>query len=254
MKPTFLNHNKPLLTAMIEAATPKEIIKAIKSAYKNGADAFGIQLERIKKEYRTEENFRKMFSYCKERPIYITSYKRYESEDLTYDECMDLLLLGLKCGATLCDVMGDCYHKEEKELTFDEEAVKKQTELIEKIHSLGGEVLMSSHTGCFLDKETVLMYADTHLKRGADITKIVTRCDNSEEEIQNFNIIHFLSQNLEKPFLFLAGGTNTKLIRRLGPSFGVCMYLAVDKYLPLSYKEQPPLKEVKNIRNLLFKQ
>ena len=37
---------------------------------------------------------------------------------MTDEECVELLLLGLKCGATLCDVMGDLYHPEKYELTL----------------------------------------------------------------------------------------------------------------------------------------
>jgi len=112
MKPSFLNQTRPPLVSMIQAATPEEAICLIVESLYDGADAFGIQLCWLKREYRTEETLRNIFGYCQNKPIYITSYRAKESAGMSDDECVELLLLGLKCGATLCDVMGDLYHPE----------------------------------------------------------------------------------------------------------------------------------------------
>lgn len=49
MKTTFLNYDKPLLTAMIQCPTAEECIEKIKASLADGADALGIQLCRLKR-------------------------------------------------------------------------------------------------------------------------------------------------------------------------------------------------------------
>lgn len=249
MKPSFLNQTKPPLVSMIQAATPEEAICLIVESLYDGADAFGIQLCWLKREYRTEETLRNIFSYCQNKPIYITSYRAKESAGMTDDECVELLLLGLKCGATLCDVMGDLYHPEKYELTFDEEAVAKQKALIDKIHEMGGEVLISSHVHTYFDEEQVMMYAKAQAERGADIPKIVSKADTEEEMMTGFKIITRLKNELGKPFLFLVGGAYSKLIRQVGPAFGTSMYLCLVNYRPGVAMVQPLLRSAKAIRD-----
>ena len=62
-------------------------------------------------------------------------------------------------GANLCDVMGDMFSRHPEEITDSKEAIEKQIELIEKIHSLGSKVLMSSHIPKFLPSNRVLEIA-----------------------------------------------------------------------------------------------
>lgn len=70
MKPTFLNQNRPLITAMIQKDNPDIIRLEVKNSIYDGADCLAIQLERLKKEYKSEENYKKIFSACAGRPIY----------------------------------------------------------------------------------------------------------------------------------------------------------------------------------------
>ena len=175
MSKTFLKYDKPLITAMIQCSTAEECIAKIKASAANGADAFGVQLCKLKREQRTKKNLTEIFSACGDKPIYVTSYRHAESTGYSDDDCAELLLSALECGATLCDVMGDLFDRSPHyELTTDEKAVKKQKELIEEIHRRGGEVLMSSHTFKSLSVEENLMIAKAHAERGADIIKLST--------------------------------------------------------------------------------
>ena len=159
-KPTFLNYEKPLLCAMIQCHTPDECIEKIKRSIDGGAEALGIQLCKLEKKYRTENELKRIFSACESRPIYITSYRSGHSKEFTDKECADLLLMGVKCGATLADVMGDLFDRgAQYELSTDTEAVERQKALISEIHAMGGEVLMSCHTKRSLSVEENLMIA-----------------------------------------------------------------------------------------------
>ena len=250
MKPTFLTYQKPLLCAMVQDSTPSDMICTIMNSHYDGAEAFGIQLEYLLPEYRTLEQLKKIFSYCRNKPIYLTSYRSQNSKGLTDDDCVELLLLGLEAGGTLCDVMGDLYHKEPNELTFDPEAVAKQEALIKKIHEMGGEVLMSTHIHDFFDEEKTLKIALEQKRRGADVVKIVNFARNEDELMANFNTIYRLKKELDgTPFLYLANGAECRLLRQIGARLGVCMYLCVQNYISVSSKEQPLLRSMKIARD-----
>lgn len=250
MKPTFLNREKPLMTAMVQCNNLQDCISVVKNSIYDGADAFGIQLCCLKKEFRNEETLKQIFSAAAGRPIYITSYRICQSEGMTDEECMEFLKLGLKSGATLADIMGDTFDRgAEKELTKNTAAIDKQLELIDEIHSMGKEVLMSSHIMKYIPADEVVEVALEQQRRGADIVKIVTAANNEEEEFENIKATRLLKKELEKPFLFLSGGTHFKMHRMLSPFYGGCMWLCVQHHYPGSTSTQPVLKSVKAVRD-----
>lgn len=251
IKPTFLTYSKPLLTVMIQEPTPQAAIMTITNALYDGAEAFGIQLEWLERAYRDVDTLKKIFSACENRPIYITSYRHSKSDGYTDDECAELLLRGLEAGATLCDVMGDLYHPEPHELTYDPEAVEKQKALIERIHAMGGEVLMSSHLHAFFDTEETLKVARAQEERGADVVKIVNYAQDEDQLVADFVTVHALKKALTRPFLFLANGAYSRLLRQIGPELGVCMYLCVPEYRPGYSLEQPKIRSMQIVRTNL---
>lgn len=248
MKPTFLNHGKALLTVMVQADNPDRIKELIGKALPEGAEAFGIQLERMKPEFRKTEIYKDLFSYKKDKPVYITNYRSGFNEGKTDGHLAEELLELASCGATLCDVMGDYFDKQPDELSVDKTAIHKQIKLIDELHKKGAEVLISSHVLKFTPAERVLEIALAHQHRGADISKIVTGADTMEQQIENLRIINLLKENLKIPFLFLCGG-ECHILRRIGGELGCCMYLCVYEYDELATPEQPLLRKVKAIRD-----
>ena len=154
------------------------------------------------------------------------------------------------CGAALCDVMGDYYDRCEGEMTMDEEAVKKQMELIDAIHAKGAAVVMSSHVLKYTPAERVLEIAREHQRRGADICKTVTGAEDMAQQIENLRIIDLLKKELNIPFLYLAGG-ECRILRRIGANIGSCMSLCVHEYDELATPSQPLLRDMKILRDLL---
>ena len=247
-KASFLNHDKALLCAMVQCTTVEECICKIQASLAEGADAFGIQLCKIKRELRTKENLTKIFDACKGKPIYVTSYRHTSNEGYTDEECAEVLLLALECGATILDIMGDMFDRGAKyELTENPEAVAKQKALIEKIHAMGGEVLMSSHTGNNLTVEETLHIARAHADRGADVIKIVNKSEKIEDLPKSFETIIELNKATDKNFLYLESGPTQKLVRNLGPQLGVCMYLTCQHYGPIDTYAQPKLSRLKKV-------
>jgi 3-dehydroquinate dehydratase len=146
--------------------------------------------------------------------------------------------------------MGDIFCKHPEELTDDKEAVKRQMELIDIIHSKGAQVLMSSHLHKFAPAERVLEIALEQKRRGADIIKIVTAANDMEQQIENLRITNLLKEKLGAPFLFLSGG-ECSLHRRLGIKLGCCMSLCVYEHDMLSTPSQPLLNTMKIVRDYL---
>ena len=248
MKKTFLNGSKKLLTVMVQAQKPDRIKELMDKSAPEGAEAFGMQFERLLPEYRNTDTYKELFSYT-DKPVYVTNYRRFSNEDKSDLQLADELLELADYGATLCDVMGDYFDRQPGEMTMDADAVKKQIELIDGLHQKGAEVLMSSHVLKFTPSEKVLEIAMEHQKRGADISKIVTWADTAEEELENLKIINMLRENLKVPFLFLSGGSNCRLVRRIGGEIGCSMYLCVHEHDEFATKEQPLLTKLKSIRD-----
>jgi 3-dehydroquinate dehydratase len=233
---------------MVQADNPDRIKELIDLSLPEGAEAFGMQFCQLKVEYRNEKTYRELFAYT-DLPIYVTNYRNHISNIGKSDDVLAAELVELaECGATLCDVMGDYFDACEGELTMDEEAVKKQMKLIDELHKRGAEVLMSSHVLKFTPAERVLQIALEHQRRGADICKIVTGAENTDQQIENLRIIALLKEKLDIPFLFLSGG-ECHLLRRIGGELGSCMYLCVHEYDELATSVQPLLRNVKAIRD-----
>lgn len=244
-KPSFLNHDHALLTAMVQLKDPESCVTLIRNSSACGAEAYGIQMCELERRYRNEKDLRYIFSRCGSRPVYITNYRQKESTGMTDDELMAEEMLGLECGAQLIDVMGDMYCPDPIGITFDRDAVEKQKEVISRIHEKGGEVLMSTHTWKYMEADRVMEIALAQQERGADIVKIVT-CANTEEQLlDNFSMMVRMKKELKVPFLFLSNGAHCKLQRIVGPYFGSCMVLCMYEYENHTSREQPVLRSAK---------
>lgn len=245
---SFLNFDRPMITAMVNSKTPKDTIELIKIAAAEGADAVGIQTDGFLPEYRNVEEYRRVLAAANGMPTYVTHYRtgEFKSNSDNDENIGEHLIEIARAGATLVDVMGDLYCKHTDELTTDPVAVEKQIRLIERLHAEGAEVLMSSHTLKYMPTERILEIANAQIERGADIVKIVAYANSEEEQVENLKTSLILKRELKKPFLFLAGG-ECKIHRRLGPSFGACMWLCDAAYEEGATPLRPLISQVKAI-------
>ena len=250
IKNSFLKFDTPPLVSMVQATSPERICELVDLSRTEGAEAVGMQFCRMKAEYKSRECYTELFGYASPLPVYVTNYRDGENAGKSDQQLATELIELADCGATLCDVMGDLFAPTEGQLTMNEAAVAEQIKLIDTLHALGSEVIMSSHVLKFTPAERALEIALEHQRRGADISKIVTFANNRAEEIENLRIIDILKKELKIPFLFLAGG-ECKILRRLGGALGSCMSLCVYEHDALSTKSQPLLCDMKKIRNLI---
>jgi len=245
---------RPPLVAMVQVETVENALDVITDAHYDGADAFGIQLEDLLPEYRNLEDLKKIFAACMGKPAYITSYRSRHSKGYSDEECMELLLLGAEAGGDLCDIMGDTFDPQPYEMTFDEGAVAKQKTYIDRIHAMGKQVLISTHTHAHISEDEILRYAHAQKERGADVVKIVNMASGRDGLEESMNVIFRLRRELgDTPYLYLTGGSHASVIRQTGPLFGVCMYLCAPKHERGFTRQQPLLRSMKQVRDhLLF--
>jgi 3-dehydroquinate dehydratase len=248
MSGKFLKRQDPMLTVMLQCETPDVAIGRIRNANGLGADAYGLQVENLKPEYHDPETYKRIFGEMQGRPAYVTYHRWGSNAEKTDDELAEGLITLAKSGATLCDVMGDFFCRHPEELTEDETAIKKQMELIDRLHSEGAEVLMSSHICKYTPAERVLEVALEQKRRGADIIKIVVAAETMEQQIENLRITDLLKRELGAPFLFLSSGECT-IHRRLGIRLGCCMALCVYEHDIRSTPTQPLLQTMKKVRD-----
>lgn len=249
---TFLQYEKPLLVCMAQADDPARIRELIDLSLPEGAEAFGMQFCRLRPEFWSEQTFRDLFAYTRGLPVYVTNYRYGYNEGKSDEDLAEGILQLADYGATLCDVMGDIFDKQDDELARDEAAIQEQMRLIDALHARGAEVLMSSHVFKFTPAERVLEIALEQQRRGADICKIVTGATSMAEQVENLRIITLLRENLKIPFLFLTGG-ECLISRRVGGTLGNCMSLCVHEYDRFSTSSQPLLADMKLLRELLEK-
>ena len=221
MKASFISSEKPLKTAMIQVKTADEAIAAIESGLKQGADAFGWQLECLNADQINQKTLENVFSAGCGMPFYVTNYKWASA--------------------------GDSFSPATDQLTYDQQAIRKQIEFSQKVHDLGGELLISSHVPDFRSEDYVLGMAFEQKRRGADIAKIVTFSHDDEQLTDNLKTTVRLRETLGIPFLFLSGGEKCRLHRLAGPLLGACMWLCVAYRAPITTPPQPLLSDVNEL-------
>lgn len=246
---TFLKSDRPLITPLLASTEESSLLKEISDSLAQGADAFGLQIERLPKGLRSEKKMKNFFAAMQGKPIYVTCYPRGDVIEETDEERAETLINALKWGATLADVRGDLFCHCDGEMTYDRDAVEKQKELIRRIHNMGKEALISSHiiyNGVFrfLTKEEVLSIALEQQSRGADIAKIVTKADTEEELLENFEAITLLKRKVGIPVLFLCNGEKC-LRHRLGGGliYEPIVFVKEKSHCPES-SSQPPIEQM----------
>ncbi len=248
---SFLVKERPTLTCMIQARTPERVFELIKKGIEGGTDAFGLQLEQLERQYHTKDVYREIFAKMGDKPCYVTNYGLALNQGISDEKLAEELIEVAACGGGLIDVFGDMFSRAPDQITYDSEAVKQQMALIDRIHKLGKEVLISTHTYRFMEYEDVFKILSAHKSRGADICKIVTAANSETELRKNFEISSKLSLGLGVPFLFLCGGDYSKKHRRIAPFISNDMFLCVAEHDNLSTPAQPILFEAKEILNLM---
>ncbi len=244
---SFLNKPYPVISGIISGQTPQELIAAARTSESEGAEGITIDLNDLKPEFRNSESFKSIINSVN-LPFMFYFYRNDKWKKSSEDYRQEVLLTAAEAGASMIDVMGDLYDPSPKEITYNKNAIDTQKRLIDKIHSKGAEVLISSHTGCFLTTEEVIKHMQELESRGPDVVKIVTTINTEEELAEALRTTIVLNSELKTPFIHLCSGKYGRPHRFMCPVLGTSILFAVpyysDRYQGLA---QPMIKSMKAV-------
>jgi 3-dehydroquinate dehydratase len=255
---------------LIDDRTPDGVIRTIKLAEYEGADAFDLELQGLDPAYRTASALKPVFD-ATARPIF-TVYRRYalHGSEMVYSESneearmraqLDLIDIGSigfdmeldtfdpHPGPSNATTEGKRYSFDRdsppREVSNDPKAVERQVRLIEETHRRGGEVLASAHTLTRLTSEGAVRIGKIAEERGADAVKIVQFCASYEDLVESLESTVRLGRELKIPFVMMAMGEYGKLNRIMAPLIGSMLVFARQDYRPGSFLDQPPVRAMK---------
>lgn len=247
MKPTYLNQPFPVISAIMGGQTPNEVIAEARNAEVDGARGITVDLAHFRAEYRNEAAFRSVVEAVN-LPFLFYLYRNDQHGNADDDTRQEVLLTAAEAGASMIDVMGDLYDPSPLELTRQPHAIDRQKRLIDRIHALGADVVMSSHMPTTpRSGEQVLEHLLAQKARGADVMKIVTAANTAEELTEAIRTTLLLHRELGAPFIHLCNGAFSKPHRLLGPALGVSIAFGITRYEPLYGMHQPTLQSMKAV-------
>ena len=182
----------PAVAGCVREMTTRAAIAEIKNCYYDGADMIDLHITCL--EDMGIDNLKKVISSTKLPVLALNYNQRYDRTKLgmTEEERVESLLRAVEAGAAGIDLQGYTYHapsesgfygenkysfteNSPKEVVTDPAIIEKQCALIEKVHAMGAEVLLSCHPGVVMNTEQVVDLVRFLKERDPDIIKIVTK-------------------------------------------------------------------------------
>lgn len=254
----------PAVAGVIRERTVRGAIAEIKNCVYDGADMIDLHLSCL--EERDAESLKKIMASSK-LPVLALNYNNtptWQNAGFSEEERVESLLQAVAAGAAGIDMQGYTYHLPSKsgfcgedkysftkgnpkEVVTDEEIIAKQRALIEKVHAMGAEVLLSCHPGIPMKCEQVVELALYLEQRNPDIIKIVTKAETEEDLLESIKTMMALKKEVKTPVAYHAAGKAGMLSRILNPILGGQIAFCVDRYTEASTMEQIDLKTTKSI-------
>jgi len=242
----------------------KAAIAEINNCVYDGADMIDLHMSCLENTQTSE--LKKIISFSR-LPVLALNYNTtYEGKNAGYseDDRVALFLRAVEAGAAGIDIQGYTFHlpsKKEfcgedkysftkgnpKEIVTDRQIIAKQCELIEKVHSMGAEVLLSCHPGIPMTAEQVVDLAHFLEDRNPDIIKIVTKAENEDDLAESIRAMLLLKKEVKTPVTYHANGKAGMLSRIINPLLGGQIAFCVDRYSESSVMEQINLRAAASV-------
>jgi len=260
----------PALAGVIRERTVSEACAEIRNCVYDGADMIDLHISCL--ESSSDDALRAICSASK-LPILALNYNStfdWKKAGYTEEERIDSLVRAVKCGAAGIDLTASTFAEESKsgfvgedkysftkgnpcEVVTDEGVIARQCALIDEIHGLGGEVLLSCHPGIVMDSTQVVELALFLEKRGPDIIKIVTKATCEEDLAESFKAMILLKKEVKTRVSYHANGAPGSLSRIINPILGGQIIFCVDRHSVSSTPEQLDLKTVRTVVDAMKK-
>lgn len=227
---------RPFICATIWEDNKEEVMRAIRESELQGADAFELDLLQLYGKLNFEDlkdiistTSKPIFTTLRRKDAWGRRFNGSEEERINYQ------IKVFELGTVGFDIEADTFdpNKGQIEWTENEDAIKKQIKIIEEIHAMGGEVVMSCHKfDTLVDQESALKIGKAMESRNADIAKIVGRAHSYEDLIETLKTIVLLKKELKIPFVHVSMGEYGKLSRIFGAMLGSCLVFCQHKLNP----------------------
>ena len=261
----------PALAGVVKEKSIRGAIAEIKNCTYDGADMIDLHLSCL--ENSDVESLKKIISSSR-LPILALHYNStYESTDAGFseEERVASFLRATEAGAAGIDMQGYTFHLPSKkgfcgedkysftkgnprEIVTDQAIISKQCELIERVHSMGAEVLLSCHPGIPMTCDQVVELALFLEQRGPDIIKIVTKAESEDDLAESIRAMLTLKKEIKTPVSYHAAGKAGILSRIINPLLGSQIAFCVDRYTEASVMEQIDLRTaatvVQNVKKI----
>ena len=254
----------PAIAGVVKEKSIYAAIAEIKNCEISGADMIDLHMSTLEK--KDTESLRRIIA-SSSLPVLALNYNTtYERGDAGFSEKEreELFLRAVEAGACGIDIQGytfdlpskDRFCGEDKysftkgnpcEVVTDEKIIAKQCELIEKVHSMGAEVLLSCHPRIAMGADAVTELALFLEKRNPDIIKIVTKANTKDELDESIRAMLLLKKEVKTPVTYHASGAFGSLSRIINPLLDGQIAFCVDRYNEASIMEQLDLKTVRSI-------
>ena len=202
-----------------------------------------------------------------ELPILALNYNNtllWENAGLTEEQRVDSFLRAVEAGAAGVDIQGYTYDLASKqgfvgedkysftkgnprEVVTDQAMIAKQRKLIDKVHDMGAEVLLSCHPRIVMNATQVVELALFLEQREPDVIKIVTRAETEADLLESFKAMLMLKKEVKTPVTYHAMGKQGMLSRLINPVLGGHMAFCVDRFDAGSTMEQLELRSARDI-------
>ena len=249
----------PAIAGVVREKSIRGAIAEIKNCTYDGADMIDLHLSCL--DDTSVDSLKKIIGASK-LPILALNYNNtYEGGDAGYTEEMrvESFLRAVEAGAAGIDMQGYTFHLPSKkgfcgddkysftkgnpkEIVIDGAIISKQCDLIERVHSMGAEVLLSCHPGIPMNSEQVVDLALFLEKRSPDIIKIVTKAENDDDLAESIRAMLLLKKEVKTPVSYHASGNAGMLSRIVNPLLGGKIAFCVDRYGENSVMEQLDLR------------
>lgn len=254
----------PALAGVIREKSKLAAIAEIKNCLLDGATMIDLHLSCL--ENTDEENLKAIIGASR-LPILALNYNRnYDWSDAGFSEekRVESLLRAVSAGAAGIDMQGYTFDPvsrtgfcgedrysftkgNPREIVTDKAIISKQCDLIERVHTMGAEVLLSCHPGTVMNCEQVVELALFLEQRKPDIIKIVTPAKTQEDLMESLKTMIALKKELKMPVAYHCNGKAGLLSRIINPLLGGQIAFCVDHYNEGSTMEQLDLRTVKSI-------
>jgi 3-dehydroquinate dehydratase len=275
MRASFKNAPSPVAASVVREKNIREAQAAIKNSQYAGAGAIDLHLSCLDTEFKNVESIKKIMD-CTSLPILVLNYNHnidYTDYTATEEERISLLESGAKAGASAVDMQAYSFNldvknsfqqeyatddmlfakKNPNEVALDPETVKKQADFIEKMHAMGTEVLLSCHTGVYLNcEECVSLCKYLEKTRKPDIIKLVIPIETDEQLIENFKTMITLKKEITSCKIhFHCSGKKGKITRIVNPMLGAHLAFCIERYSLSASVEQLDLRSFVQAINTL---